>query len=51
MPLVIHVLRGGHTHCDTQIHKHAYIHTEVILRNQVHVRQPAVPGLKLYGNV
>ena len=30
MPLVIHGLGGGHTHT----HTNAYIHTEVILRNQ-----------------
>ena len=33
MPLVINNLRGGHTH----IHMHTDVHTETILRNQVHI--------------
>ena len=39
MPLVITALRGGHT--DTDKHRHTYVQTKTISRNQPHV-----PGLK-----
>ena len=44
MPLVIYGLGGGHT--DTNTNTHAYIRTEVILRNQACASRS---GLKIKG--
>ena len=44
-PLVINSLEGGYTHKHTCTHTN--IHTETILRNQVHQSRASMPGLKI----